>query len=99
MRILKVLLIPAALAIAPAVGNAAPASPGGAAEQARTAIEATPVYHRGWRHDRGYGPRHRYRSYRYSRPHYRPYRYNYRPYRYHAPRCYWSQRWQRRICR
>jgi hypothetical protein len=98
MRILKVLLIPAALAIAPAVGNAAPTSPGGAPEQARTAIDATPVYHRGWRHNRGYG--YRYRPYRYSRPYYRPYRNRYRPYRYQfAPRCYWSQRWHRRICR
>ena len=90
MRILKALLIPAARALAPAAGNAAPTSPGGAPEQAYAGVEATPVYHRGWRHDRGYGDR--YRHYRY---HHRPY---YRPYRY-APRCFWSYRWQRRICR
>ena len=94
MRILKVLLIPAALALAPAASIAAPASPVGAPEQARTAIEATPAHYRSYYHThRRYVP-----PRRYWRGHYRPYRY--RPYRYYyGPRCYWSQRWHRRICR
>lgn len=89
MRILKVLLIPAAVAMAPAAGIAAPASHGVTPEQARTAIDATPVHYRGYYHThrRYYPPR------RYWRGHYRPYRYNYRP------RCYWSRYYHRRICR
>jgi len=90
MRILKVLMIPTALAIAPAATMAAPTSPGSAPE-ASTAAQATPVYHRGWRHDRGWGPyQYNYRPYR---PHWRSYRYNY------SPRCYWSRYLHRTVCR
>lgn len=90
MRILKVLSIPAAMAFAPGASLAAPASPGGAPEQARSAAEATPVDHRGWRYDRGHGRYHRYRPYR---PYSRGYRY------YYGPRCYWSRYWHRTVCR
>ncbi len=88
MRLVKVLLIPAALAFAPAASLAAPVPPGGnAGDEIGTGIETTPVYHRhGYYHDRYYyRPYYRYRPYPY---HYRPYRYHYRPYR------HW-RRWHR----
>jgi len=87
MRLVEILLIPAALAIAPAAALAAPTSPGGNANEVRTGIETTPVYHRGYRHDRYY--------YRH-RPYYRPY-YGHRYY--YGPRCYWSRYWHRTVCR
>ena len=65
MRILKVLMIPAALAIAPAASMAA-TTPPSAPERVTTGVETTPVYHRGYWHDR-YNYRHR--------PHWRGYNY------------------------
>lgn len=84
MRLVKVLLIPAALAIAPAAALSAPMPPGGNADQVRTGIEPTPVYHRGYWHERYY---------------HRPYRYHYGPRYYYGPRCYWSRYWHRTVCR
>jgi len=89
MRILKVLLIPAALAFAPAAALAAPAPPGGTAStEVGTGIEATPAHYRTYYHTHYYAPPQRYRQ-----PRYAPHRYNYRP------RCYWSNYYQRRVCR
>ena len=85
MRILKVLMIPAALAVAPAASMAA-TTPPGAPERVTTGVETTPVYHRGYWHDRNY-------YYRPYRPHWRSHRY------YYGPRCYWSRYWHRTICR
>ena len=84
MQILKVLMIPAALAIAPAASMAATTPPSAnAPERATTGVESTPVYHRGYWHDRYY--------YRPHRPYWRGYNY--------APRCYWSRYWHRTVCR
>jgi hypothetical protein len=88
MRVVKLLLIPAALALAPAA-MAAPTSPGGSAADVKSGIETTPVYHRGYWHDRYYyGP-----PRRYWRGHGYGHRY------YYGPRCYWSRYWHRTICR
>jgi hypothetical protein len=89
MRVLKLLLIPAALALAPAA-MAAPTSPGGRADdEVMSGIETTPVYHRGYWHDRYYyGPPRRY---------WRGHRYGHRYY--YGPRCYWSRYWHRTVCR
>jgi hypothetical protein len=85
MRFLKILLVPAGLAIAPAASMAAPTTPGGnAPDEVRTGIDVTPAYHRGgYYHDRYY---------------YRPYRrhwgwpgYGYRYY-YGPPRHYYRYR-------
>ena len=85
MQILKVLMIPAALAITPATGMAATTPPSAnAPERATTGVETTPVYHRGYWHDRYY---------------YRPHRPHWRGYYYYAPRCYWSRYWHRTVCR
>ena len=85
MRLLKTLLVPAALAFVPALAalpaTAAPTAPGGSAATTDTGIETTPAWHRGYRHDYEYGP------------YYRPHRY------YYGPRCHWSHYWHRTICR
>jgi hypothetical protein len=81
MRLLKLLLVPAALVIVPAAGFAATPPSGAVPSETRSGIEATPAYHRG-----GY---YHYRPY-YYRPYYRPYHYRpyyfYRPWRHHRYR-------------
>jgi hypothetical protein len=104
MRILKILLIPAALAFAPAAAMAAPAPPGGAAPaEVRIGIEPTLAHYRTYYHTHRYVPPRTYTPRRYRQSRTAPYRYNYRrtaPYRYnYRPRCYWSSYYQRRICR
>ena len=87
MRLVKILLVPAALAIAPAASFAATPPSGSANDEIRSGIEVTPAYHR-------HGYYHYYRPYPYYyRPYYRPYRYFY------GPRCFWSHRYHRTICR
>ena len=89
MRLLKILLVPAALAFVPALAavpaGAAPTSPGGNTATVETGVETTPAYHRGYWHESYY--------------------YNYRPYRrhnysyYYGPRCHWSYYLHRTVCR
>ena len=90
MHILKVLLIPVALAFTPAAAMAAPAPPGGVAPtEIRIGIEPTPAHYRTYYH-----------THRYDVPPQRYRQRNYTPYRYHyVPRCHWSSYYQRRICR
>ena len=81
MRLLKILLIPAAIAIVPTATVAATPPSGSTTDEIRTGSEVTPAYHR-------HGYHHYYRPYPYYyRPYYRPYRYHrpyyYRPYRYY----------------
>ena len=81
MRLLNILLIPAAVAMVPAATFAATPSSGSTADEVRSGIEVTPAYHR-------HGYYHYYRPYPYYyRPYYRPYRY-YRPYYYRPYRYY-----------
>jgi hypothetical protein len=101
MRILKVLMIPAAIAIAPTTVEAAP---GNAAQFPAAALESrdaaiTAVRHN-WRH---YWQQERREARRDARRDWRQYkrwqrRHGY-GYYYNSPRCYWSSYWQRRICR
>jgi hypothetical protein len=78
MRLLKILLVPAALAIVPTASSAATLPGTAAPNEIRNGVDVTPAYHR-----RGYY--HYYRPYPYYyRPYYRPYRY-YRPYYYYRP--------------
>ena len=83
MRLLKILLVPAALVIVPSAGFAATPPNGTVPNEVRDGINATPAYHRsGYQH---------YRPYDY-RPYYRPYRYRpyyYRPWRHHRYRTYY----------
>jgi hypothetical protein len=103
MRLLKILLIPAALAMAPWPSAAAPgnALPLPAAAQESRDANITAVRHN-WRH---YWRQERREARREARRDWRRYnrwqRHDDRRYRYyyHSPRCYWSNRWQRRICR
>lgn len=105
MRFPKLLLLSAALAGAPAIAGAAPATLGVAtpAEIHRAAdgvVEARHTY-RHWQHREARRDWRRQKRWerRHWRHHHRPYRY-YRPYRYnYGPRCYWSRYWHRRICR
>ncbi|MGH7003242.1 MAG: hypothetical protein ACREIP_04775 [Alphaproteobacteria bacterium] len=101
-NLLKVLLVPAGLALAAIPVQAAPANvavPPAAEVTPNGADVAQVQYDRNWRRDRRYYRGYYYRPYNYRpyRPYYRPY---YRPrYNYYTPRCYWSRYWQRRICR
>ena len=86
MRLFKI-LIPSALALAPAIGAAVPASAAPPSANmpatAQSGVEAVPVYHRGYEHDY-YDRRHRHRyGYRY----------------FYGPRCHWSRYWHRTVCR
>ena len=82
MGILKVLLVPAALAFATAATTAAPASPGGTAPaEVLIGIEATPAHDSRYYHEHRYKPQRRNTRYRYN----------------YAPRCHWSNYYQRRI--
>ena len=103
----KILLVPAAIALA-TTAQAAPGNLGAPAAKTETTrglqAETTQVAwkntrandRRNWRRDRRsyHSPRH-YRGPRYH--HYGP-RYYGRPY-YAPPRCYWSRYYQRRVCR
>jgi hypothetical protein len=81
MRLLKILLVPAALVIVPAASFAATPPSGAVPSEARDGINVTPAYHRGyWHHYSPYYYRPYYRPWRYYRPYYyRPYP-RYRPY-------------------
>ena len=81
MRLLKILLVPAALVIVPAASSAATLPGAAAPNEVSNGVDVTPAYHRS-------GYYHYYRPY-YYRPYYRPYRF-YRPY-YYRP---WHHRYR-----
>ena len=95
----KILLVPAAVALAGATATAAPglvgAAPPANAADARAGGDVTLAHHTYWHSRRQWERRH------WRRHHYAPYRYHYRPYRYYyyGPRCYWSHYWHRTVCR
>ena len=91
MRLFKILLVPAALAIAPAASFAAPALPNAnAPDEIRNGIELTPAHYTGYYHPHRYyapPPRRYWRGYYYAPP------------RFVGPRCFWSHHYRRTICR